>query len=73
MAVDLPKVHEQALEHTGRYVAGVKDVQWSDPTPDDEWDRPIWQPGPPCYLLGLDLGQANDYTAWTVSERAVEK
>ncbi|MBV9410027.1 MAG: TIGR03086 family protein [Acidimicrobiia bacterium] len=38
MAVDLPKVHEQALEHTGRYVAGVKDGQWHDSTPDDEWD-----------------------------------
>jgi uncharacterized protein (TIGR03086 family) len=38
MAVDLPKVHEQALQHTGRYVAGVKDGQWNDPTPDDEWD-----------------------------------
>jgi uncharacterized protein (TIGR03086 family) len=38
MAVDLPKVHERALEHTGRYVAGVKDEQWHAPTPDDEWD-----------------------------------
>jgi len=38
MAVDLPKVHERALEHTGRYVAGVKDDQWDDPTPDDEWN-----------------------------------
>src|SRR5206468_3796029 len=38
MAVDLPKVHERALEHTGRYVAGVKDDQWGDATPDEEWD-----------------------------------
>src|SRR2546430_16886888 len=38
MAVDLPKVHERALEHTGRYVAGVGGGQWHDPTPDDEWD-----------------------------------
>ena len=38
MAVDLPKVHEQALEHTGRYVADVAEGQWDDPTPDDEWD-----------------------------------
>ena|SRR5207253_7332772 len=38
MAVDLPKVHEQALEHTRRYVAGVKDDQWSASTPDEEWD-----------------------------------
>jgi uncharacterized protein (TIGR03086 family) len=38
MAVDLPSVHERALEHTGRYVAGVKGDQWSGPTPDEEWD-----------------------------------
>jgi len=38
MAVDLPKVHEQALQHTARYVAGVKGDQWDGPTPDDEWD-----------------------------------
>ena len=38
MAVDLPKVHEQALEHTGRYVAGVQEGQWDDPTPDAEWN-----------------------------------
>jgi len=38
MAVDLPNVHERALEHTRRYVAGVKDDQWKAPTPDDEWD-----------------------------------
>ncbi|MBV8159565.1 MAG: TIGR03086 family protein [Acidimicrobiia bacterium] len=38
MAVDLPSVHERALDHTGRYVAGVKAGQWHDPTPDDEWD-----------------------------------
>jgi uncharacterized protein (TIGR03086 family) len=38
MAVDLPKVHEQALEHTRKYVAGVQEGQWHDPTPDEEWD-----------------------------------
>jgi uncharacterized protein (TIGR03086 family) len=38
MAVDLPSVHERALEHTGKYVAGVKGEQWNAPTPDDEWD-----------------------------------
>jgi uncharacterized protein (TIGR03086 family) len=26
------------LEHTGRYVEGVKADQWNDPTPDDEWN-----------------------------------
>src|SRR5436305_1838040 len=38
MAVDLPNVHERALEHTGRYVAGVNDKLLGDPTPDEEWD-----------------------------------
>ena len=38
MAVDLPKVHERALEHTGRYVEGVKADQWDGATPDDEWN-----------------------------------
>ena len=38
MAVDLPAVHERALDLTGRYVASVKDQQWSDATPDEEWD-----------------------------------
>jgi uncharacterized protein (TIGR03086 family) len=38
MAVDLPKVHERALEHTGRYVAAVSQDQWDAPTPDDEWN-----------------------------------
>ncbi|MCU1449827.1 MAG: hypothetical protein JWP02_1997 [Acidimicrobiales bacterium] len=38
MAVDLPKVHERALEHTGRYVEGVAQSQWDDVTPDAEWD-----------------------------------
>jgi len=38
MAVDLPKVHERALENTRRLVAGVKDEQWDDATPDAEWD-----------------------------------
>ena len=38
MAVDLPKVHEQALEHTRKYVAGVQEGKWHGPTPDEEWD-----------------------------------
>ena len=38
MAVDLPSLHQRALDHTGRYVAGVKDAQWDDSTPDTEWD-----------------------------------
>src|SRR5947208_4406926 len=38
MAVDLPSVHEQALEHTRTYVAGVQEGQWHDATPDEEWD-----------------------------------
>jgi uncharacterized protein (TIGR03086 family) len=38
MAVDLPKVHQQALDHTARYVAGVKEEQWDAPTPDAEWN-----------------------------------
>ena len=38
MAVDLPSVHEQALEHTRKYVAGVQEGQWHDATPDEEWD-----------------------------------
>jgi uncharacterized protein (TIGR03086 family) len=38
MAVDLPKVHERALEHTYRYVDGVGADQWHAATPDAEWD-----------------------------------
>ena len=38
MTVELPSVHERALEHTARYVAGVKEEQWDAPTPDEEWD-----------------------------------
>ncbi len=38
MAVDLPRVHERALQHTRTYVAGVTDEQWRAPTPDEEWD-----------------------------------
>src|SRR5947199_8212789 len=38
MAVDLPSVHQRALDHTGRYVAGVKDNQWDASTPDAEWN-----------------------------------
>src|SRR5437764_10097804 len=38
MTVELPSVHERALEHTGRYVTSVKDGPWHEPTPDEEWD-----------------------------------
>ena len=37
-ASDLPVLHEKALADTRRYVAGVKDGQWRDPTPCTEWD-----------------------------------
>jgi len=38
MAVDLPEVHAQALEHTRRYVAGVGDDQWALDSTCDGWD-----------------------------------
>jgi uncharacterized protein (TIGR03086 family) len=38
MAVDLPEVHAQALDHTRRYVAGVTDDQWDQPSNCADWD-----------------------------------
>ena len=38
MAVDLPEVHAQALEHTRRYVAGVGDDQWALDSTCEGWD-----------------------------------
>src|SRR5579859_1433221 len=35
---DIVKVHQQALDATGRVVAGVGADQWSAPTPCDGWD-----------------------------------
>jgi hypothetical protein len=34
----------------------------------DDWDRPRFTDRP-HYLVGLDLGQASDYSAWIVAER----
>lgn len=38
MALDLPKLHSDALDETGSSVASVRDDQWHLPTPDDDWD-----------------------------------
>ena len=38
MSVDLPAVHAEALEHTGRIVAAIDRGQFRDPTPCDDWD-----------------------------------
>jgi uncharacterized protein (TIGR03086 family) len=38
MALDLPELHDRALQHTRGYVAGVRDDQWKDPTPCEGWD-----------------------------------
>jgi uncharacterized protein (TIGR03086 family) len=38
MAVDLPEVHAQALDHTRRIVAGVGPSQWDTPSVCGEWD-----------------------------------
>ncbi len=38
MAVDLPEVHAQALDHTRRYVAGVGDDQWGIDSACAGWD-----------------------------------
>jgi uncharacterized protein (TIGR03086 family) len=35
---DLPQSHRQALEQTGRLVAGVGPDQWTDPSPCEGWD-----------------------------------
>jgi uncharacterized protein (TIGR03086 family) len=38
MAVDLPEVHAQALDHTRRYVAGIGDDQWEIDSACEGWD-----------------------------------
>ena len=38
MALDLPALHDRALAGTRRYVAGIGDDQWNDPTPCEGWD-----------------------------------
>jgi uncharacterized protein (TIGR03086 family) len=37
MSLDLPVVHHQALQATGRIVAGVRPDQWERPTPCPDW------------------------------------
>jgi len=37
MALDLPKLHEQALAQTRRYMAGIRDDQWDASTPCAGW------------------------------------
>jgi uncharacterized protein (TIGR03086 family) len=37
MAVDLPEVHARALASARRWVAGVKDSQWSDSSDCEDW------------------------------------
>jgi uncharacterized protein (TIGR03086 family) len=38
MAQPLPELHERALDVTRTYIAGIRSDQWSDSTPDPEWD-----------------------------------
>ena len=38
MTLNLPESHEAALEWTQRIVAGVQEIQWSNPTPCEEWN-----------------------------------
>jgi uncharacterized protein (TIGR03086 family) len=38
MALDLPRLHADALGETGRLVAVVGDDQWHLPTPCEDWD-----------------------------------
>jgi uncharacterized protein (TIGR03086 family) len=38
MALDLPDLHDRALEATRHYVAGVGGDQWMRPTPCEDWD-----------------------------------
>jgi uncharacterized protein (TIGR03086 family) len=35
---NLPDLHDEALEVTRRFVAGIRDDQWSGPTPCEGWD-----------------------------------
>jgi uncharacterized protein (TIGR03086 family) len=64
MAVDLPKVHEQALEHTRKYVAGVQEGRWHDPTPDEEWD---------VHALVNHIVSGNFWVAPLVSGKTIEE
>src|SRR5688500_4871326 len=36
--MDIAEVHAQALDATRVYVAGVREDQWSDSTPCEDWD-----------------------------------
>lgn len=36
--MDLPELHAEALDHTRKWVAGIKSNQWHDATPCSEWD-----------------------------------
>jgi uncharacterized protein (TIGR03086 family) len=38
MALDLPDLHDRALAGTRRYVAGIRDDQWQEPSPNEGWD-----------------------------------
>jgi uncharacterized protein (TIGR03086 family) len=38
MALDLPDLHDRALQATRRYVAGVGGDQWNGSSPCDDWD-----------------------------------
>ena len=34
---DMPELHQRAVEEFGRYVTHIRETQWDDPTPCDEW------------------------------------
>ena len=38
MGQPLPVLHARALDETRRFIAAIRPDQWSDPTPDPEWD-----------------------------------
>jgi uncharacterized protein (TIGR03086 family) len=38
MALDLPDLHDRAIQSTRRYVGGVADDQWSSSSPCEGWD-----------------------------------
>ena len=38
VAQDLPELHDRALQHTRRYVAGVGGDEWRNATPCEDWD-----------------------------------
>lgn len=64
---DLVALFGRAVGGFGRYVAAVRPDQWSDPTPDDEWDvralvnhlvvEDLWAPP---LLDGLTIAQVGD-------------